>query len=703
MIGGILGGTTAMRMGESARIARLNSLDGKQTVVVSCAPKIYPLTGIMPKILAPGEKRNMPVDVLAECFGAANGVDETERLFVESVLSRESDGAHRSSNDIYWFENMRRNLGALFRAAGIISVKRGRQRSIISTFCQCFHELSQSVGDAELNSRPKNPEWMADLPEREQNIFKLAFLKPASPNSTSHLTTLMPTIAELEAFSPAEWVRPQLSSPDAGPLFIYAPAWESTPYRVLLKMLAKRRAFLLLSELHQWDGERIRQTGYILKNDSRLSDWLWTSLSVPHDPYFEPEWEIYGKSGGPDIERLFRGRLNNLGMEGDTRLKNLQFETPASLDDFHALVRNSRGWSVQDVYPFNEAQYSKLEFDDCELSGVDLFEKNMAQLEEREQIEIFGGFEDPPFEEIEDEDNLTDGARLIIGRPQFEEGDLYSINGEKILNDAPLKFQTHFALLKNNSTEPQTPLALYEAVWEASEQREIQKPRVEGFLPVTVENVPASGDTYADCYAPSFVNGVRLLLAGFKGGLKKGSYTAFGTWLEPRKTFLVRALLRQLTTPTDSVKNYALIPSYEGRWKEVCEETAKLKACLKECLNKRKEAPGAEPLSPDLAERLSQLMHSSGEAARSAMDSLHYRGTLNKKLERRGFIGMDLNETDKTFERFNEVFPAVDSSGWFPCDYRERLKSMEKGRELVDGADRIFASLLLNLDTSWLP
>lgn len=702
MMGGILGGSASMRFGEAVRQAEMESCRGRQVLIVSGVPKTFPLRGSLPEILAPGYEGNRPVDVLAECYGAVRGVSGAESFFVNSVLSGEGGGVHRTSNDVYWFESMRAGLAALFRAAGILAAGEGKVRSLSRVLCGCFYDLNNCVGRAAANSAPSRPQWMDKLPEDVQRPLALNYLGKATPATYSHLSTLMATVEELGRAAPREWTEPFVISPGGRPLFVYAPAWESAACRVLLQVCVQRGYYLLLPELHLWPEREIHRMGYFLQSAAKKTDCLWTSSSVPLHPGFDTDWEIFGKSGALDVQGYFRARLNAIGVEGETRLKELQFETPASLDESHALLRTLSGWRADPCASFEERLFSPLERPRTALGGESLFEENLAELAGREHEYLPGmeygerisGTAIPP-------EQPAAFVRLVRGVPRVKDGACTMDGANILLKDVSVSANGHAALLAAKTPDPQPPVALYETAWTAAipPEKEVSRPRVDAFLPVLIGKSPSPVDGVMEAYSSLFRENVRLILCGWNDDFRKGFYTAFGTWIEPRKTFLVRSLLKPVLPEDGKVP---FLPRNAGVWGAVQESAEKLRSFLNGTLKMETEASGEAVLSPEDRKELTRLRSAYETMASLAMETLHNGGTLEERLERKGFVQIGLDALD-TSGKSPEALCAIDSSGWLPADYRERLRKNERGEDCVRAFDGVFASLLLNLDTRKLP
>lgn len=738
MIGGILGGTTAMRLGEALRHAEMESIKGQRVLVVSAVAKSFPVVGRMPEVLAPGYTGNRPVDVVAECYAAMQGVSAATKLFTDAAFSGEGGGVNRDSSDIYWFESMRSGMAALFQIAGILAVQDGHVRSLNRILCDCFDDLNDCVCNSSMNSTPSRPEWFKFLPEYVQRPLLLKYLGKTSPGTFSHLSTLAVAVEELRRGAPERWTKPFVVNSVSAPLFLYSTAWGNVSFHALLQICLRRGFFLLLPELHLWPESDLRRIGHVLKFAGCSTNIVWTSLSVPPHPGFETAWEIYGASGSSDVQVLFQARLNASGMETETRLKDMEFETPASLDAEHALLRSQSGWRTIPCAFFDERRMADLEGGCTALSGETFFDENMAEIAvampknaaakifkedtgKRAEmgVELRRGNTDEPEGEKKigkDKPKLCTfsskpgrtSVRVVEGMPDKAVGGkfgYYSMNGEKLLFKNVMVDKKNFvALLGGEVGEPQAPLALYEKLWTADipPEREISYPRVDAFIPVNLNpgKELASIDGSVEMFSPRFGSNIRLVLHGLKCMSSEASVMAFGTWLEPRKVFLVRSLLKPLKPFSPSSKDFSRrTPPLQGVWEAVHESGKKLRAMMEIALERMDGEAGTIGLHTDLREELAHLRSNYQEKASVAMDLLHNGGKPVKRLGNRGIFQMDLRDLC-TSKDPKEVLCAVDSSGLPPADYRERLRKRKLGVEFISAFDGVFASLLLNLDAN---
>ena len=733
MIGGILGGTASMRLGSALRNAEMESMNGKRLLIVSALPRLFPVAGGLPEALAPGFAHNRPVDVLAESYASVQGVDAAAAFFSEAALSGQGGGVHRDSNDVYWFESMRSGLASLFRIAGLLACRKGETRSLNRILCDCFDDLYDAVSRTSPNGTPERPKWLEIIPEEVRRPVQLNYLGKAGPSTYSHLSTLAVAVGELRRGAPESKTAPFAAMNDGAPLFIYAPAWGNAALNILLRICMRGNYALLLPEVHLWPEAELLRVGHALRYGASGCSVVWTSLSVPAHPAFDSDWEIFGKSSSSDVLGLFRARLNRYGAEGESRLKDLKYETLASLDDLHALQRTPSGWSIVPCTPFDERETVELEGEITSLSKEDIFLANMAELA------VFApeppaaiGPEEPFEEEFSPKaprgsekplDSRTAGGsagdkhksgplsgnapeakvRIVEGVPETIGSGKYgycTINGETILlKDVCIDRIKYVAVLGKEVGKPQCPLAFYEKLWSAviPPEKEILGPRVDAFVPVVVDPEKASpaGDGSMEVYSPRYGRSIRLVFHGLREMPSEKEFTAFGTWKEPRSVLLVRSLLKPLAPlPPVSGKRRRATRLLTGRWKEVYSSGERLRDFMETALDELSDPSG---LSDETSEKLASLRSEYEENASLAMDRLHEDGKPEKRLENRGVVCLDMETLNNRDEAW-EALCAADISSLPPAGYRERLKRRGLHEKYTGSLDAVFASLLLNLE-----
>ena len=704
MIGAVVGGSSSMRIGSALRSAELESFNGRRVVVVSGVPEAFPVGGRIPLVLAPGFEQSRDVDVVAECGDAVRGVRAAAQFFADAVLFGQGNETYRDSNDRFWSESLIRGLINFFQSSGILACEEEFSRSLGKIMNSCVVDLREQVARAAANTKPGYPGWIEYLPEVLKSEIVMNYQGKATPMAVSHLSTLSLVVSDINRTAPQKWTEPFVSSPDGDPLLIFAPSWGNAPLYALLQVALKSGAFFLMPELHRWPEKERRRIGHFLQCESHRADAVWTSLSCPAHPGYESEWEMFGKSSGYDVLSFFRERLQMSGMEGESRLKDLAYETPASLDDGHVLVRSSSGWDVRPAPFFPMKKLVRLSVRPAENRDGGALKENMSELRaERDRVKL---------EKARIPGNGNGhSVRIVEGIPELcaqeGKGSLYAMGSEKILLEdaAGLSEKAHLAVLGGYPEKPQQVFAVYEKLWEAviPPESEPLGPRVDAFLPLSVEFGSTLFPRNGELELSSSLLGktVRLVVHGLESVSFEDTPVAFGTWLAPQSVFLVRSLLKTVFLPQPSCdggryseSGGTMRSALRGDAARVLEDGQELfdRSCA---LLERIEREGVFSAVREEEEEISAISARLEEDAADMMDLLHEGDTLKGKLAKRGLLRYDLRDIREPGHPLN-VFSLVDTKGLPPDDYRARLIDGGFDDKCVRTLDRVFALLLLN-------
>jgi len=706
MIGAVVGGLPSMRMGSALQSAELESLDGRRVVVVSGMPKTFPVVGRAPLLLAPGFEQSRDVDVVAECFEAERGVMAAARFFADAVCFGQGNETHRDSNDRFWSQSMHGGLMNFFQSSGILACEEEFGRSLGNIMNSCVVDLRGQVARAAVNSRPEYPEWMEQLPEVLKSEIAMNYLGKATPMAVSHLSTLSIAVSEINRTAPRKWTEPFVASPDGEPIYIYAPSWGNAPLYALLQVALKSGVFFLMPELHLWPEKERLRVGHFLQYESHRTDAVWTSLSRPLHPGYESGWEMFGRSSGYDVLSFFRERLHMSGMEGESRLKDLAYETPASLDDGHVLLRSASGWEVRPASLFPMEKLGRLSVRSVAARDGGALKENMSELKrqrDRQKLE---------------KKRLTGNSggkghivRIVEEIPELcaEEGkcSLYALGSETILLEdaAVLSEKAHLAVLGGYPGKPQQLFALYEKLWEAVIPPECEPfgPRVNAFLPLSVECGstlrPRNGEL--KLFSPLLGKTVRLLTHGLESVSFRENPVAFGTWLAPQSVFLVRSLLKCVFLPEPSGDGgrysesggtmRSALPGVSARVLEDGRALSERSCALLERLEREGDFSAVLEEEDEIATIRSRL----DNEAFNMMEELLESDALKGMWARRGFLRYDLGDVRAPGHPSN-VFSLVDIKDLPPAEYTTQLQDGGFNNECILAFSRVFAMLLLN-------
>lgn len=699
MIGGILGGSSSMRLGEALRCADVEGMKGRRVVVVSGGPEILPVGGQVPVILAPGCEGTRDVDIVAEFYEAERGCASAAALFANAAACGIGNEYHFDSNSAFWFESMRRGLENLFQAAGYIAMEEGRSRSLVRILCDCVKGLAGTKGKENANALY----WMNFLPEEIKGELSTNYTGAGSSNMVaSHISTISATVAGLRSTAPEKWTEPFVASPGGDPLFIHGPSWGDAAFYGLLHVALQAGAFFLFPELHRWTERDRRRAGYFLKCESSRADAVWTSLTAPSSSGFESGWEIYGRSSDRTVLRFFEETLLKTGGTGEFRLKELEFETPVSLDEGHVIVRSPAGWRSQECSLFSTAGLVPLRKEGALRPRGGALEENLAEMAARmgksSRLDVSAEKENFLF-------------RIIEAVPEFcgKKGELffYMMNSEKIMveTESRLTRREHLAVVGGLPGRPGALFALYEKLWEAVVPPECEplRPGVDVFLPLVAGlNAPLPPENgYLEFYCPLLGRHVLLAVHGMESISLGENPVAYGTWLEPRRIFLVRSLLRSVVPPRGDgpevmypEKDEASSLRLSEEAKDVMDEGRTLYGLCRGLLEeagKRGELSAVRNRRKELEEKRECLE----VMASSMMTSLLKSGPLGTMPERGGFRRADLRALG-SLDTPSDLFSMVDAGGLPPAGYRETLMG-EIGRvEFTRAFDLVCALHLLN-------
>jgi len=696
MIGAILGGSSAARLGFALRSAEIASMCGFRVVVVSGVPEVFPIGGKLPILLAPGYEGTRDVDILAECCAAQPGLDRAAKFFSDAALYAEGANINKSSNDLYWSESMRTGLESYFQAACYLAALEGRVRSLSRIVCECADDLRARLFENKKNGSQDAPSWMSELPRSVSFSLRSLYTGTDSQTADNHHTNVAPVISAVRAPAPQEWTVPFAASSEGDHLFIHTPSWGNAPFYTLLSLCLNAGDYFLFPEAHSWTTSEQRRVAYFLHCERQRVHAVWTSASVPAQFVFGNDWEAYGRSEDSGVLRCFENRVMKDDLQSAARLKELKYETPASLDNDRLLLGSASGWSVSHCAFLDRKSVRTLKPVRREDSGADYFGRNMEEaaafaLEERrrnleEEIEMY-------------EVRIVEGVPQPAGRDGLHNA--YALEGETILLsfDLPAK-KNHFALVGGETGKPREPLALYECVWKADTLagRALRRPLLDAFLPLRLD--PGSAlepeNDEIELYSPLFGQFIRLVVQGEQKISYHPSLVAFGTWITPRKRFLVRSLLKLLLPSPKIITG--------GDSRVVSPRTGLMtSASFNELRNfslallSEFEKEGDLSVARRGRKQFAAIRMLQDEYSSKTMDRYFRDGEMLGRIRKGGFLAADLTHL-RVEERPSDVCSAVDV-GWLPrSDYRKNELSKKFGTEFVHAFDRAFAGMMANLD-----
>ncbi len=594
MIGAVLGGTPSLRYGTAVKHAGLEAVRGRRIVTVSGLPEVPPVLDRFPGLLAPSFRENLPVDLAAECYAMVPGGEEAAELFADYCLSAQGASVNLTSNDRHWNDNLRMGLKSLFRFSGILSREGGIPLSRI--LLDCAYEI-QSLVSSSSGQRytGKPPQWMERIPQGIRGSFEAVFLRGSSVTVMNHFDTIIPLLTDFERCSPKTWTRPFVSDPGGEPLFIHTPDWSEATLAFLLRVCAAGAgAFFVLPELHRWSSRDTARVGYAFQSLRGTIDGVLTSALLPGHPGFFPDWELYGATSSEDILSFFTGRLAACG--GESRLKELPFETPSSLVGNSAILRRPEGWSVTVCGLFDESGLLRPERRGGKDSFRDCFKDN---LEAEREMDL----NRPPVQEAprpaaapcagEKDGVRIDGIPKRIGDLSISEA-LYTLGDRRVVlnrNCAVEKDRPHVALLVPGSPEPEHSRILCEKVWSAATLPDFMPagPQMTTWLHfettggTEIDPDPSPGNIVrrVEVHAPFLDKRVTLVvpagrsLASADGDDGNEILVAVGEWLEPKEVFLVTELLEPVCFYRGP---WERPPMWEDRWQHRCLRSGKQRA-----------------------------------------------------------------------------------------------------------------------------
>ncbi len=548
-----------MRLGTLMKAADLEAISGRRVVVLSALPEVPPVLGCSPRLLAPSFEQSHPVDIAAECYAAVSGADAAARLFAEGCLSTEGASVNRTSNDRHWSGNLRLGLQYLFRASGILSDRTGD--SLARTLVGCVDDLNSLTGErSEHKSSSKALQWMDALPPEIRRQLEGIYLKGHADTVRSHFRTLMPLLEEIRATAPDMWTGPLLADPDGEPVYVYTPDWGEGPLALLLRVCnMSARAFFILPELHRWAPLEISRVGYAFSTRRGSIDAHYSSAFPLSASGFDADWELYGATSSMSVLSFFRQRLAATGA-GDERLKNLAVETPSALDERHAILRNSAGWSLVECDGFDTKRLFFLKRQGEQDSYKERFDSNIAS----ERGMALKRSAAPAAGRRSRSSVEAENVVCVEGVPELQslpdKGDaLYSLEGRSFFVDREVRIspRRHVALLPAGEDEPGYPLILCEKLWTAEQSAGFTspEPRMISWLSfettrdtqIHPEKAGQPGKRRVTVSAPFLERDVTLVIPAsrslFPCAGNKSGIIASGAWLEPESVFLVQDLL----------------------------------------------------------------------------------------------------------------------------------------------------------------
>jgi len=732
MIRAAAGGSPLFRLEEARRSAELRSLRGRRVAVLHGAPEIFRISGIRPALLSLSLEGGRTADIAAEYCAAEAGAENAARSFCSALYSYEGSGVIGNENQRYWHENQM--LGTqLFFLASVELARRG-DRPIGAIMADCIEDLRSAAAGSDHGRNAAEPEWMARLTYPLREKIASLYCSKVSSTTATHFSTLAAVVSSLRRSSPEEWTEPFVADRNGGHLSIYLPDFDDPSLFALLRLCERTCGFFVLPELHRWNENDRRRAGHFLKSASGDFDVLWTSARVPAHPGYESDEELYGRSAADDVDALFRGRLRRSGGEGDTRLKELRFETPASLDERHALRRSEAGWSLTEWGEIDRRELVELRrksFFGASSSEEDhrkIFAMNLGERigtpadepEKPEESEESGKNSEETEKATEERDGgpspsrtpalLVEGALKILetapgGKMSLCRAGSWIFELEGVASSAGAEVLILFAAPPDGA---ERALLVCAKLWEAppSADEPSPLPEVRAFLPLH----PKSEDESAldeegglTAYSPILGEIVRFVFPGCAALPREafgGTCAVFGTWAEPRRVFRVRTLLK-VVVPGDAPGDFSepahvpLLPPLHdvlalGRRLRVLSRAVVL------------ETTAAEAFfwAPEETDGFVELRAKFDGAVRSAADALAENAEIRRRLADAGetSVRLDLGDLAERGVLFSELLAAV-RIDTLPPDYREILEALGLGEPFRKAFDAAFVVSALNLGT----
>ncbi len=683
---GVLGDSSSMRFGMALQHASFMSLMGRRIVVVNGTQEFFPVSGKPPLFLAPYLSQNTPVDVVAEWYASFPDFELAVSSFAKTVLSTEGMGINRNSNDAYWTENLRMGLETFFRVAGFFAKKEKCSRSMGAIISDCMQTLGPS---ALKKGSSQEPDWLGELPKEIRDQISSCYIpKPHYSTALTHYTTIQPFVQELRKVSPKKGVSPHVANPQGDPLFIPLSDWESSVLYLLLQVCMKAGAFFIFPNIERWSEADRHRIGYFLSTESSRIDALWTSNTVPKHQGFESEEMLYGHTQNRGVLDFFAKQVSAQGPPDEARLENLPYETPASLDEEHLLYYKQGTWSLQKAHYFDENLLETLDVPPREHSYQQYFENNLEEshCEEQRKKKNHGGSAGEDTKKGQKEIYLLEGCL----RETHREGDLsfYLLEEDPLcLYKAPsLQEGEYLGIIEEKQHGKKNVLGLYKKIW--GDRRccfsTVFYPEVKAFLPVSSETIKKTsrswkGKDVFQISLPLMGGDVDLVFAKAFSLPQEKYDVAYGTWLAPRRVFLVHSLLQSCYLGKEK-REPLRIPGHSQKAQHFtrCQEALYDNACeILENIKKPEAWKNIEALGKTLQQTEEQWYSLGTQLAESLLSNQD----MLKKLS-----VSDLYLWDE------DVSSAAEMSRIFPLNYTDMLVESSMNEDF----ERVFHSLLVS-------
>lgn len=679
MIGGIIGESSSLRTSQWAKKTKIDSLVGRKPLVISAQPECFMPLGLKPIILAPQSSEHREIDLIAECYNAADGIEKATSFFIKSIQSCRGENRQMTANDSYWSNTFALGLENLFKVSGALASFDGEERSMSKIFCDCFDSITAAFQSCSMNKEPRKPHWMTKVPEELTRFINLTLLGAANITAQNHLTHLSNFVSNFRKTAPKDWTDPFLSDSNLPGISLHTSSWGDYELQIILKLCLKGNFSIILPDLHLWSQVEIERIGNFLQDDGHKIDAVWTSLSIPNHVGFNPNWEIFCLTNQERNIDFFKKRVSSSGVNSQGRLKKLMFETPASLDENHGIRHFDNDWTI---IPLSKEEIKKLPLYPTQSSEAGSYIKNnMKELFSKRGANHSG--------------KNHNSSR--VKNDAIEKENSHSIQKTVKKNDENLKGKESVLFEKHGSEKKL--LAKYIKIWERKPSPDSQDtlscPHVKAYVPIEIEKEGMGFNVKngaIEVYAPYFDAKITLIVTGLSELPRNTALVAYGTWIEHQKVLDVSSLL----CPTRTLKRYRQFDQGSDLINAFASKGEILQDCLDKILDKLPKHKNPSALMDRNARAIEDIHSNFVQEATSLMDDMHKYDYLREHMDTDKVISSDLSSLDNSASTPEDSLCVIETDNLIPTKYREMLKGHDQSEELTTAFDIAFASLLLN-------